>query len=529
MEAWAYRVKRAKIVLMLAGLIFFTGSLSAIVWVLVCLAQRQAYEHLMAILTLALLPIPYLLVYLLSMKKGYSVFRRMRLTRRLRGIPPHAHPHDKAAEVWDWLPFHRQGFQTASPSSLAGKEDPAWLELAEADNAVRLATGSGFDVLVLMKKGPVNLIAGELPGVGTWFCASRHIVEAMDMEDLMAALVHELFHGETGELAARNTALDLHDLGVFATSFVAYYVCVGLIVSSIPADWSLTQLPLLALVVLLLWVAMKLYSRIADRFLFPAGSCPAADAYAGHVLSDPVRVAEAFLVSLRYSVERSDSRHALAGGWRYLCGFMFAPLATSRRRADRQVRRIEALLMQPGRDGVVPHEIAEMNRRIEEVAEEARSLYAKQRAQPSGRLAAVIAYTALFATIAVVLGIGTGKNFLPVRLCLDWLHGGQNTVVEGPGSAGNTVTIYGSQGDGAAGYIYLSPSRLTVVVKETVTWSNQGDREQVIVGDGIPRSPVLKPGEEYTVSINRSGRFTYHVLDASGEEEGVEGELYAYY
>jgi hypothetical protein len=529
MKDWAYRIKRARIALSLIGIILIAGSLAAAVWLLITLAKGQDTAHRMTILVLALLPVPYLLVYLLGMKKGYSLLRRYRLARRMRGIPPHEHPYRKAAEIWDWLPFHRHGFYTTSAASLAEEKDPAWIRLAEAGNGVRTATGSGFDVLVLLQKGPINALAGELPGVGTWFCASLQIVESMDIEGLMAALVHELFHGETGELRARNTAMDLHDLGVFAASFVVYYICVGLVLSSVPADWSLTELPLLSLLVLLLWVMIKLYSRMADRFLFPEGSCRAADEYASHVISGPVKVAEAFLSSLRYSEEKTGSRHALSSGARYICGFMFAPLASSKRKADRQIRRIEALRMQPGPNGAVPPQIEQMNRRIEEVAEKAGGLYAQQRSQPSGRLAAVVAYTVLFATIAVVLGIGTGKNFLPVRLYLDWTRGGPNTVVEAPGAAGNTVTIYGSQGDGASGYLYLSPSYLTITVEEMVTWVNEDDREHAIEGEGIPRSPVLEPGGEYSVRINRSGKFSYRVLDGSGGEEELTGEIYAYY
>jgi len=529
MEAWAYRVRRARIALSLLGIILIAGSLTAVVWLLVTLAARQDAAHRMTILVLALLPLPYLLVYLLGMKKGYSPLRRYRLRRRMRGIGPYDHPRRKAAEIWDWLPFHRHGFYTTSAASLAEEKDPAWLELAEAGHAARTATGSGFDVLVLLQKGPINAIAGALPGVGTWFCVSREVVESLDDEGLMAILVHELFHGETGELRARNTAMDLHDLGIFAASFVVYYICVGLILSSVPADWSLTELPLLSLLVLLLWVVIKLYSRMADRFLFPEGSCRAADEYASHVISGPVKVAEAFLSSLRYSVEKAGSRHALSSGAHYICGFMFAPLAPSRKRAERQIRRIEALRMQPGPDGVVPPRIEQMNRRIEEVAEEAGALYARQRSQPSGRLAAVIAYTLLFATIAVVLGLGTGKNFLPVRLFLDWTQGGPNQVVEAPDAAVNTVTIYGSGGDGAGGYLYLSPGYLTVTVEETVTWVNEDDREHIIEGEGIPRSHVLEPGDDYSVRINRSGRFSYLVLDGSGGGEELEGEIYAYY
>jgi len=170
-----------------------------------------------------------------------------------------------------------------------------------------------------------------------------------------------------------------------------------------------------------------------------------------------------------------------------------------------------------------------MNRRIEEITEEVGTLYERQRSQPSGRLGAAVAYTVLFATIAVVLVIGTGKNFLPVRLFLDWTQGGPNTAVEAPDAAGHTVTIYGSGGDGAGAYLYLSPGYLSITVEETVTWVNEDTREHVIEGDGIPRSPVLEPGGEYSVRINRSGRFSYRVLDGSGEEEELEGEVYAYY
>ncbi|MBN2025614.1 MAG: hypothetical protein JW854_02460 [Actinobacteria bacterium] len=529
MEAWAYRVRRARIALTLLGIVLIAGSLTAVIWLLVILAARQDAAHRVTILVLALLPLPYLLVYLLGMKKGYSPLRRYRLRRRMRGVGPLEHPHRKAAEIWGWLPFHRHGFYATSAAPLAEEKDPAWLELAEANHAAMTATGSGFDVLVVLKKGPINALAGELPGVGTWFCVSREVVESLHGEGLMAALIHELFHAETGELKARNIAMDLHDLGVFALSFVVYYLCVGLVLSSVPADWALTELPLLSLLVLLLWVVIKLYSRMAERFLFPEGSCRAADEYASHVISGPVKVAEAFLSSLRYSVEQAGARHALSSSARYVYGFMFAPLTSSRRRAGRQIRRIEALRMRPGADGTVPLRIEEMNHRIEGIAEEAGELYARQRSQPSGRLAAALAYTALFVTIAVVLGIGTGKNFLPVRLFLDWTQGGPNTAVEAPGAAANTVTIYGSGGDGAGGYLYLSPGYLTVTVEETVTWVNEDAREHIIEGDGIPRSPVLGPGGEYSVRINRSGRFSYRILDGSGGEVGLEGEIFAYY
>jgi plastocyanin len=529
-ESWSERVKRLNVLLWLTIFGSVACLLFLIVWFLVSFVLSEEPELRIVFISILCLPVPYLLFYLVSIKKGFSFFRRRRLRKRLAAIPANAHPRRKAEAARDWLPFGRGSFTGGINISLAGERDVNWLKFTEAENRVRIGTGKGFDILLLVEKGPLNFVSGELPGAGSWLCASSQLVEEMEGDELVTPIIHELFHRETGELKARNTAMDLYNLGTFATAFVVYYICVALVMSSVPTGWAAPQLPLFAFLVLVLWVAIKLCARFALAYLFPIRSCVAADEYAGYLTADPLSVARALVRSLKFSVGKWTSKNFPADWNGYLLSFMFVPLTRGRRKIDGQVERIEALRVDPERDheSLAP-EIEKMNRGIEALAGEAEALYGKMRSKRSGRLSTAIVYLLLFASVLVVLGIGTRGNFLPVRLYLDWVRGGANTQAAEPSESGRTVFIYGSPGGAAGEAYYLSPADITVTVGETVTWINEDERDHIIEGGEIPRSPAIRPGESYSVTINRSGSFVYYAPEDAGGGIGPRGEVHAFY
>ena len=413
---------------------------------------------------------------------------------------------------------------------LAPEKDPGWHKLAGANHDAWLATGDGFDILLLLDRGAFNFVSGELPGAGAWLAAPGGLVEEMDRERLTAAVVHELFHRDTCELKARRVALELQDFGFFATAFIFYYLFLSLAFLSIPKDWMYTGLPLFALLILILWILIKAFAYWSVTALFPAGSCRAADAYAGNVIANPLKVAEAISMSLLYSLNHKDLPFLWSWQAQGPARFMFLPVVRKRKMRGLQAGRVEALRLEPSSDqGQMLPEVEEMNRRIGEIALEVDGAYKELRGKAPRRWAAAAAYLSIIAVMVAVLAMSTGKNFLPVRLFVDWRCGGPNTAAPLPTESGKTVIIGDSpQGDTAGAYSF-TPDSLMVTVGETVTWVNEDDREHVIGGEGIPASPPLRPGENYSVLFNRSGRFSYRSLEESEGSDPPRGEVFAYY
>jgi len=529
-ETWSRRSKRITIFLWLASAGLIAGLFAVIIWFLVRIALQEGAQGRLVLITILCLPLPYLVYYFLFFKKGFSPLRRWRLARALRKVPADAHPRVRASGIWEWLPFRRRLAYGGIDIGLAPEKDPGWQRLAGANHDLRLATGGGFDILLLLKKGAFNFVSGELPGAGAWLAAPGGLVEEIDREQLMAAIVHELFHRDTGELKARRVALELQELGVFSTAFIFYYIFLALAFLSIPMDRMYPGLPLFALLILLLWVLIKIFAYWAVTGLFPVASCRAADAYAGNVTANPLVVAEAISKSLRYSLNHKDLPFLWSWQARGPARFMFVPVVRKRKLGELQTGRVQALRLEPsGNEGHMLPEVEEMNRKIGIIALEVDGDYKELRGRVPRRWAAAAAYLSIIAVIVVILAMSTGKNFLPVRLFVDWRRGGQNAAAPGPTGSGRTVIVDDSPQDDMSGGYSFTPDSLIVTVGETVTWVNDDDREHVIGGEGIPASPPLRPGDSYSVVFNRSGRFGYYSLEELGEPGTPRGEVFSYY
>lgn len=170
-----------------------------------------------------------------------------------------------------------------------------------------------------------------------------------------------------------------------------------------------------------------------------------------------------------------------------------------------------------------------MNKKIGEIAVKVKKTYSELQKRKPRRTATVLAYLSIVAVIVMVLAMSTGKNFFPVRLFVDWRWGGANTAAAGPSEAGRTVVVYEGSHNGEPGTYFFSPDYQRVTVGETVTWVNRDRREHIITGEGIPASPVLQPGDSYSVVFNRSGEFDYYSLRESGEPGSTRGRIFAYY
>ncbi|HEY7087390.1 MAG TPA: cupredoxin family copper-binding protein [Tepidisphaeraceae bacterium] len=56
----------------------------------------------------------------------------------------------------------------------------------------------------------------------------------------------------------------------------------------------------------------------------------------------------------------------------------------------------------------------------------------------------------------------------------------------------------------------FSPSSVDIKVGDTVTWTNNDDRDHTVVSrDGSFKSENLRPGSSYTYQFNKAGRFEY--------------------
>jgi plastocyanin len=68
----------------------------------------------------------------------------------------------------------------------------------------------------------------------------------------------------------------------------------------------------------------------------------------------------------------------------------------------------------------------------------------------------------------------------------------------------------------------FTPSSTTVNVGDSVTWRNADTvNHQVVANDGTFASPVLKPGETYTVTFSKSGKTAYHDSFATSKKGTV--------
>lgn len=57
----------------------------------------------------------------------------------------------------------------------------------------------------------------------------------------------------------------------------------------------------------------------------------------------------------------------------------------------------------------------------------------------------------------------------------------------------------------------FTPSRASIQLGDTVTWhNNDAASHQVVADDGTFASPVLKPGETYSFTFQKNGRYAYH-------------------
>ena len=54
----------------------------------------------------------------------------------------------------------------------------------------------------------------------------------------------------------------------------------------------------------------------------------------------------------------------------------------------------------------------------------------------------------------------------------------------------------------------FNPGSVDVQVGDTVTWTNNDDRDHTVVGDAF-RSGNLRPGSSYSFQFNNPGRFSY--------------------
>ena len=54
----------------------------------------------------------------------------------------------------------------------------------------------------------------------------------------------------------------------------------------------------------------------------------------------------------------------------------------------------------------------------------------------------------------------------------------------------------------------FNPATVDVQVGDTVTWTNNDDRDHNVVGDSF-RSGNLRPGSSYSYQFNTAGRFSY--------------------
>ena len=528
MEYWSRRSKRIARLLWLADFCIAAGALAFLAWMLTATITGDGERYRYFYIVILCLPLPYLLIYFLGGKGRPAPIRRRRVAGKLRESPPDAPANDRAALVWDILPFKRRLYMSGLSASLAASGDAAWSRLEEANRDVRLATGTSFDILVLLKGGAFNFLSGELTGIGTWIAVPSKLVDAMDHDELIASLTHELFHGETGELKARLIAFALYDIGVFSTAFAIYYLAFALVMNSIPTQMLFPRLPLFALLILLFWLLIKVFAHWAVFGLFPHASCLAADEYAGRVHADPRVVARAIFVSIDYSARHGAVKNLLSGQPHTVSRFMFAPLRRGERGRNNLVERVKALRVESPSSGedILP-QVAEMNREIEAVASDTAASYDILLDKQPGRWSTVLIYVLVVGMLLGFMALSTGKNFLPVRWYLDTFSGGPNVAVAGPDAAGATITIHDT-GGGDGGGFYLSPPSIDIEVGETVTWTNEDDREIVISGDGIPPSPALQPGESYSVEFNRSGSYGFHCVGEGGSTS-QRGDVYAYY
>ncbi|MEW6554867.1 MAG: hypothetical protein AB1384_11340 [Actinomycetota bacterium] len=530
MEYWSRRSRLMTRLLLSVSLLFAAGVMALLTWLLLSVIAGESDKESYIFLVILLLPVPYLLIYLLGRRRGPSFPAKRKLKKRLRESPP-ASARAGAVQVWDCLPFKRSSSAGELTASLAASDDEGWPRLDEANRDVRLATGVSFDFPVLLKDGALNFVSGELPGIGTWVCVPGKLIEGLGHEELMASIIHEIWHAEAGELETKRIALALYDFGLFASAFLIYYLSFAIIVNSLPLQFSVPQLPWFALLVLVFWSAVKIFSLWAVCGLFPQGSRLAADDYAARVLADPLVVAGAISKALDYSAGNAAVKSLLSGRTYYtISRFMFSPLLRGRNGRKSTLERLDSLRLEPSPlDAELLPQVEAMNLEIAAISGEVRETYDKLLGGAPSRLVSVFIYAFIVCLVLGFLAFATGRNFLPVRWFLDTFSGSPNAAVDHGSDSAATVYII-DIGSAASGMgCSFRPLSVEVRVGETVTWVNQDDEDHVISGEGIPTSPLLRPGEGYTVVFNRSGRCEFHIEDGGEDQTLEEGEVFVYY
>ncbi|MFH1150816.1 MAG: hypothetical protein V1748_10130 [Actinomycetota bacterium] len=534
MEELQRRTRRARVVLVLANLLFFGGFISLVLWLVSQALSGAQTERRMVLAVFTLLPVAYAVVFLF-----FSTFSRARrITRRakrkaaadLASLPADAPPHRKARSIAALLPLRTGVMYGTFRLSLAPGDDPGWARLSEANAEASIATGERFDVVLLVDSVPYNFFSGEIEGLCSWTAAPRGLVESMDRQELLAAMVHELYHREAGEFKVRNLAASAQSFGGFATAFLIFYVMMSIILMSIPITGSMSFLPVFTILLACLWAVFKLWCWWGVYRLMPEATCVYADRQAARVVSDPVLVASAIQRALAYSAANSAERRLWGPGTYHISRFMFVPIRKSFGARGKLVDRMEALRLPV--DGVVAPGpgVEAMNHRIEALTSQAAARYREvvRSRTFSERYGQAVAYLFIIVMMTVPMAISTGSNFLPVRLYKDRYEGKPNVVAQQPSEGGSTVYISPDYTGSEGGFV-VTPREALGWVGRTVTWSNGTDHEQALSIDGIDTPVYLPPGASFSLLIGRSGRVPFRLVGGFSAEDDPSGEVYCYY
>jgi len=387
LDYWYRHSKRITAALWLAGILFISGVTATVSWiVLSALSRAPDSSQAFGLIVFLLIPVYYLLFIFLYSFKGIisSRIKRFRLERDLAKVPEGAHPRSKAKPAWDLLPL-RAGppgtpsgipISTIYGASLAPETNENWDKLACANANARLATGSSFDILVLFKGAEFNFFSGELPGIGSWFAAPLALVDGLEEEELLVALLHELFHRETGELKARRLASKMEGFGRLATVFVLMYFAIALFATK--ATVGSTQVSPLPFVMILcaLWVSLRLFCAWTSFQVSPRALFIAADRHALETIYSPVVVAGTIKASLLYSKNHATKFGFWSPFWYQLSRFMFVPVRKRKKEAESLAERVRALRpVSPGGECDVSREVSAMNRQVGAIAADVEAIY----------------------------------------------------------------------------------------------------------------------------------------------------------
>jgi hypothetical protein len=388
-DYWYRRSKRITAALWLAGTLFIAGVTATVSWiVLSALSSEPDSSQAFGLIAFLLIPVYYLIIIFLYSLKGIisSRIKRFRAERDLAKVPEGAHPRSKAKLAWDLLPL-RTGppgilggihVSTFHSAPLAPKNDENWLKLAGANANTRLATGSSFDILVLFKGTGFNFFSGELPGIGSWFAAPLALVDGLEEEELLVALLHELFHRETGELKARRLASRMEGFGRLAIVFILMYFLIAMFAMKATVESGQGSPLPFVMVLCALWVSLRLFCAWTSFQVSPRTLFNAADRHALETVYSPVVVARTIKASLLHSKNHSPGFDFWSPFWYQLSRFMFVPVRKRKREAESLAERVRALRpVSPNGEVDVPPELSAMTRQVEAIADEVDAIYAE--------------------------------------------------------------------------------------------------------------------------------------------------------